>query len=288
MCDNIILLYMFFIIKIIIYIIIPVTLIFIRKTKIFKYILYVDIVLLLIIAFNNYIGRNACINNSSIKVINDIKTLKNNNSMYEENNNYTITPSKNNKLYNMNDLFYYNQNSPAISNQYYKCNNKKVYMNEIGSEIMSFSIAISSLYQKNVDPVKIFNEYKSNYNICKNGINMNDLYNSTMKSYGNILLSEISVNEIESSIKNGGLVIAELHANENSKLTCDSNYIVIYNVDFNNNYFIADPAIKSSSFICPYSSIAYGNIIDSNNMQKTWTLEEIDNESTKYYLVKKG
>ena len=289
MCDKILVLYIFLIIKILIYIIIPITLIFVRKRKIFKYILYVEIILLLIFAINNYIGRNACISNSSLSAIKQVRKTNKMKVISDESNlNYAITPSKKYQMYNKNNLYYYNQNSEGINNQYYECGNKKIYMNSIGSAFTSFSIAISSLYQKSIDPVTIFKYYKSDYNICDNGITIENIYNSTMKRYGNILLSEIGVNEVESSIKNDGIVIAKLQANENSKLTCDNNYIVIYNVGVDGKFQIADPSQFSKSYVCPYSSPAYGNIIDNDNMKKSWTLNEIDNEAIKYYLVKKG
>ena len=288
MCDKILVLYIFLIIKILIYIIIPITLIFVRKRKIFKYILYVEIILLLIFAINNYIGRNACISNSSLRAIKQVKETNKMKVISDESNlNYAITPSKKYQMYNKNNLYYYNQNSEGINNQYYECGNKKIYMNSIGSAFTSFSIAISSLYQKIIDPVTIFKYYKSDYNICDNGITIENIYNSTMKRYGNILLSEIGVNEVESSIKNDGIVIAKIQSNENSKLTCDNNYIVIYNVGVDGKFQIADPSQFSKSYVCSYSSPAYGNVID-NNMKKSWTLNEIDNEAIKYYLVKKG
>ena len=176
-----------------------------------------------------------------------------------------------------------------MRNTYYECNGNKIYINSFGSSITSFSITISTLYDKNINPIELFNYYKEdNKDICSEEITIEKLYNSTMKRYGYITINEINSSQIESSIKNGGLVIAYLKANKNSKLTCDSVYIVIYNIGLDGKYMIADPSLQSSSFVCPYSSNAYGNIINSNNMNNSWTLEEIDSEAVNYYLVKRG
>ena len=186
------------------------------------------------------------------------------------------------------NLYYYNQNRENIRNLYFECSGNKKYMDEVGSSITSYSIAISTLYDKEVNPTKIYNYYKQdNFDFCSD-ITIEKVYNSTLKRYGAIKISEINKSQIENSLVNDGIVIAQLRANENSKLTCDTKYIVIYSKDLNGKYLIADPTLRNSSYVCPYSSEAYGNVIDSDNMNKSFTLEEIDNEAVKYYLVKKG
>ena len=162
-------------------------------------------------------------------------------------------------------------------------------MNSVGSSITAFSMAISTIFDNNVNPVQIFNYYKEdNKNLCNKQITIESVYDSVMKRYGALELSEINSYEISSAIKNNGIVIAWLSANENSKLTCDSDYIVIYNIGLDGKFMIADPALQTNSYICPSSSKAYGNVIDKNNMNKTWSLDEINKESVKYYLLKRG
>ena len=96
---------------------------------------------------------------------------------------------------------------------------------------------------------------------------------------------EISSSQLESEIKNGSIVIAELSSNENTKLTCDSGYIVIYNIGLDSRYMIADPALPSKDFVCPYSSKAYGNVIKSDNMNESWDLSVLNNDVVKYYSL---
>ena len=47
-----------------------------------------------------------------------------------------------------------------MKNAYYTCNGQNIYMNSFGSSITSVSIAISTLYDNNINPVQIFNYYK--------------------------------------------------------------------------------------------------------------------------------
>lgn len=296
MCDNIIILYLFFIIKIIVFLIVPILLIIFRKKRFFNIFLYFDIIILLLFLISNLTNKNACLVNSSIsniKIVKETNELIYNNSLHETTNNLysniKVTPDKSYKTYTGRDLYYYNQNNSSIKDAYFECKNSNLYMNVIGSSITSFSTAISTLYDQSISPVEVFDYYKDDYtDVCNNSISIQNIYNSVMRRYGAIKLTEINKSQIESSIKNDGLIIAELSANEDSKLTCDNNYIVIYSIDLDGKYMISDPSLPTTSFICPYSSNAYGNIIDSNNMNKSFTLEEIDNEAIRYYLVKKG
>ena len=293
MCNNIIVLWIFYIIKILIYMIVPIILFFVRKKKIYKVLLYIEIIVLIIFLGFNFTGKNACMNNSSIRMINEIKNYNKLNqfqSIYDESKNiYTsLKPNKNFKTYTGRDLYYFNQNRDYMKNSYYECNNKKIYMSSSGSSIVAFSSVISTLYQKTISPIDMFENYKNEYsNICNSEITIENIYNSVMKKYGGISLTQISKSQIESSIRNDGIVIAKVEANENSKITCDSGYILIYSIGLDGNFLIADPALTDKSFVCPASSDAYGNIIDKDNMNKSWTLNEIDNEAVIYYLVRK-
>lgn len=294
MCNNIIVLYIFLILKILIYFIVPILLIFLRKRKIFNIVLYIELIILILFLTANIFNKNACLVNSlppRIKETKEFNTKQLNKSLHNTNNDYSIkiTPNKKYKTFTGRSLYYYNQNKDYMNNVYYKCNDTKIYLNSVGSSITSFSTAISTLYDKAISPVEIFNYYKdSNLNICDSEITLEKVYNSTMKVYGGITLAKINKYEVESSLKNDGLVIVELKSNENSKLTCDSNYIIIYNKGLDGKYMISDPALPSKPYACSYSSKSFGNVISNENMNKTFSLDEINNEAINYYLVKRG
>lgn len=296
MCDNIIVLYIFILLKIIALIVLPIMIIIKRKQKISKILIIIDIIMLLFFLICNVFTINSCVYNSNID---GIKRVNNKNAItlyneihpkLEENYSFEgIESNTNYKTINNSNFYYFNQNNKFISNAYYTCNNKKVYMNTFGSSITSLSMVISTLYNTNINPVQIFDFYYEDNKdkICTNIISIENIFSSIIKRYGAIQLNKIDSTQLNSVINNGGLVIARLSANEKSKLTCDSNYIVVYNISLDGNYMIAIPNQTNYDYVCPYSSRAYGNIIKSDNMEKSWTLDELNNETIQYYSIRK-
>lgn len=296
MCDNIIILYLFMFLKIIAIVILPIIIFIKRKKEYVKYLIYVDIVILLFFLICNIFTINSCVYNSNFD---GIERTKNKNQIILYNklhpkkesgySSYGFEAEKKDKTIKNKTLYYYNQTKQYMNNAYYECNGKRVYIDSFGSGITSLSIALSTLYDKELNPIEIFDYYKQdNINLCEIDFNIESVYNSVMKRYGGIKLSQISSSEVYNSISNGDLVIAELTGNEKSKITCDKNYIVIYNIALDGKYKIAIPNQTNYDYVCSYSSEGYGNIIKSDNMEKTWTMEEINNEAVRYYLVKKG
>lgn len=295
MCENIIVLYFFMILKIIILFILPLIILIKRKKNYSKVLIIIDIILLLFLLICNTFTINKCVYNSTTKGIEKTKIgnkLNLYNNLHPEVNiatSYNINPELNYKTYNGKNLYYYNINRNYMKDTYYECGEEKIYINSFGSAITSYSIAISTLYDSNINPVQVFNYYKQeNLDLCNKLITIDNIHEAIMKVYTGITISQIGSSQISASLSNGGLVIAMLSANEESKLTCDTSYIVIYNVDLEGKYKIADSSLQGSSYACSSTSKAYGNVINSDNMNKSWTLEEIENEAVRYYLVKKG
>lgn len=292
MCDNIGVIYFFMFLKIVVLLILPIIIIKIKKDY-SKILIIVDIILLLILFVCNTFTINKCIYNSTFMGVQNIKNkniIQNYLKMHPTNNSIRkIESNKNYKMYGNKELHYYNLNRSDLSNIYYECNGEKVYFNSIGSAFAAYSTAISSLYGNDVDPIEVYNLYKNNIkDICDREITIEDIHNSVMKSYGAIKLERINSYQVEASIKSGALVIAHISANKNSKLTCDNNFIVIYNIGLDGKYSIADSMLKNKTYTCPYSSAAYGKVISNDNMNNTWSLDDINSETISYYMVKKG
>lgn len=295
MCENIIVLYFFMILKIIIIAILPLIILIKRNKNYAKILIIIDLILLIFLLMCNTFTINKCVYNSTLSGIEKTKN-KNKIDSYVtmhpniDNTSYMgINPELNYKTYNGRNLYYYNINRNYMKDTYYECEEEKIYINSFGSAITSYSIAISTLYDSNINPVQVFNYYKQeNLDLCNKLITIDNIHEAIMKVYTGITISQIGSSQISASLSNGGLVIAMLSANEESKLTCDTSYIVIYNVDLEGKYKIADPSLQGSSYACSSTSKAYGNVINSDNMNKSWTLEEIENEAVRYYLVKKG
>ena len=289
MCDRSSILVIFLILKVLILVVIPITLFLLykRENKYFKMVGLIEIVLLILLIVLRIFNNN-CVINSNINGI-KLNNLKNNEDVIIEYDNLlddsNIQPDTNYKTYQNKNLYYFNQNSISIKDSYYICNGKKVYMNSFGSGLTAFSIAISTLYNSNINPITLLNNYKENNDICENKMTVYSLFSNIKKSYSSLEMQEIDRSQVESNIKNGRLVIAELSGNSSSNLTCDSGYIVIYNINLEGKYMIADPSLLSKDFVCPYSSKAYGRVIKSDNMDKSWNLNDLNNETLHYYSL---
>lgn len=170
---------------------------------------------------------------------------------------------------------------------YYTCNNQKIYMNSFGSSITAISTVISTLYDNNINPVQVFNLYKNdNLDLCNTKFDIGSVFSSVMKRYGALSLTNIDSSKIKDELKNGGIVIAEVSANKNSKLTCDHDYIIVYNSTNDGKVMIVSPSSLDNPYVCSYSSRAYGNTIDYSK-NSTISLDDLNKEAVNYYLIKK-
>lgn len=294
MCNNIIVLYIFMILKIICIVVLPVIIFLLRKNKISKILLIIDIAFLLFFLVCNTFNINKCVYNSNIEGIKNTKNrnlIISYNEMHQKNSISTpigIEAEKTYKTYTGKTLYYFNQNKPNIKNASYDCNDTKIYFNTFGSSLTAFSISVSTLYENAINPLQIFEYYKSkNEDICYEEITIENIYSAFNDLYDGINVSRINKTNVEQTIKTGGLVIVELSASENSKLTCDKNYIVIYNIGLDGKYMIADPVLPNNSYVCAYSSNAYGSVINNDNMNKSWSLDQIDKDAESYYAIRK-
>lgn len=294
MCNNVSVLWLFIVLKIIALIILPIIIIIKIKKKYVIYIMIVDIVLLLFFLICNIFTINSCVYNSSID---GIKRVKKHNeiTLYNEihpntdfgNNPDEVNPEKNYKTSTGKTLYYFNQNKAYMKTAYYACNNQKIYMNSFGSSITAVSTSISTLYDNNINPIQIFNIYKSdNPDLCNMKFDVGSIFSSIIKRYGALSLTNIDSSNIKAELKNGGIVIAEVSANENSKLTCDHDYIIVYNSTNDGKVMIVSPSSLDKPYVCSYSSRAYGNTIDYSK-NSTISIDDLNKEAVNYYLIKK-
>ncbi len=294
MCNNIIILWLFIILKIIVILFLPIFIIAKRKKKYVNILIVVDILFLAFFLICNIFTINKCVYNSNLNGIKRTKT-ENQITLYNElhpeeiygNLSDGINAEKKYKTSLGKDLYYFNQNKQYMKNAYYTCNGQNIYMNSFGSSITSVSIAISTLYDNNINPVQIFNYYKEdNANLCNIKFDIGSIFSSVMKRYGALSLTNIDSSMIKNELKNGGIIIAEVSANENSKLTCDHDYIIVYNSTNDGKVMIVSPSSLDNPYVCSYSSRAYGNTIDYSK-NSTISIDELNKEAVNYYLIKK-
>ena len=294
MCNNIIILWLFIILKIIVILFLPIFIIAKRKNKYVNILIVVDILFLAFFLICNIFTINKCVYNSNLNGIKRTKT-ENQITLYNElhpekiygNLSDGINAEKKYKTSLGKDLYYFNQNKQYMKNAYYTCNGQNIYMNSFGSSITSVSIAISTLYDNNINPVQIFNYYKEdNANLCNIKFDIGSIFSSVMKRYGALSLTNIDSSVIKDELKNGGIIIAEVSANENSKLTCDHDYIIVYNSTNDGKVMIVSPSSLDEPYVCSYSSRAYGNTIDYSK-NSAISIDDLNKEAVKYYLIKK-
>ena len=293
MCNNIIVLWIFIILKVVAIIVLPIILIIKRKSNIFKILLFVDIILLILILVSNIFVVNSCVYNASIKGINRVKN-HNDISLYSnirENDNIDydtsdITPKAYYKTYNSKNFYYYNQNDKAIGTRSLSCSLDKKYMNKYGAPFTATAMALSTITENNITPIDLLNLYISKGYNCESDIDIEDLFRVVLSTYGAYNISSVNSTDVIDLIKQGGIIIAEINGNSESNLSCGKNYIVIYNITLTNKLIIADPDDSDYDYVCSYSSPSYGNTLKANRTNSEYSFEELNKFVTKYYVIK--
>lgn len=292
MCDNVIVLWFFFFIKIVAIIGLPIAIILKRKSKVSKILLFIDFFLLIFILLCNIFTINSCIYNSTISGIKRVQKKKQielydnirPNSEYD----YTLEDIEPSEYYitsTGSKFYYYNQNSKNIGTKKLSCSSNDYYMNKYGASFTAVSMALSTLADNNITPIDVLNLYTNNIGSCTSGIDIEDIFDIIIDTYAAFDISEISSNDLNNSIASGGIVIAKLDGNSN--LSCGESYIVIYNMTLEGKYVIADPDDSDYPFVCSETSSSYGDVLKPNRTNSEWTKDELDSQITKYYLIKR-
>lgn len=292
-CDNSIVLIIFILIKIFIYIVFPIIIIKNKNKEYINYLILTEIILLISIISSNMFSLNKCIYNSNISGLNKSsikKEILNYNETHYSEDDYEaveeINPDDKFKTYKGKEFYYFNQNNDFLKNKSFSCNDE-MHLNKYGAPIVSTSMAVSTLFDENITPIDILDLYNEESLYCEEDINIGDVFAATANRYTGLDISEISSSSVVSAVQNGGIVIAEINAKADSKLTCGKNYIVIYNISLNNNFIIADPNDINNDYVCPYSSNAFGNTIKSNRTNSEWSFNDINNVTAHYYLLRR-
>ena len=86
---------------------------------------------------------------------------------------------------------------------------------------------------------------------------------------------------------NGKSILVETQNkyNESKNFGCEKDYIIIYNVNNDNSYSIINPNDKNYDYFCPSNTIGYGSIIEGNQNEKVYSLDELNSKALKYYAI---
>ena len=114
------------------------------------------IILLLLIVLK--ISNNSCIANSNINYIKRSKsTIDYTGTGFSKDPN-VLEKIITNEIYNNNTgqkVYYFNNNKLPLSDKKIVCEDKEVYMKNYGNTLTADSILISSVLQKNIDPIEV-------------------------------------------------------------------------------------------------------------------------------------
>lgn len=293
MCERTSILILIFILKVIFLILSPLSFFYLINRFNNKYIniLYKTNVIFLILLITLRIFNNPCVINSNISGIDHNMSKKSDNIIYETNSANTVERIVTNKIYtksNKQKIYYFNINKLPLSNKKIYCDNDYAYMKNYGSSITALSIIVSSLYNENIDPIKLLDlSVENNIFDCETGVNTDELINLVNNNY-NLSKREINYTELKDYIRNGGIVLAEINAGSKEKtVSCSASYIVIYDVDKQGNFSILNPNDKDYKYICPENSEGYGKVIDSNTNDKLYSLDDIKSISSRYIILER-
>ena len=288
MCERNVVLTLFFILKIVILLIIPV-LFFINKKSSYKrlnILFYIEVFLLTMLIVLR-VTNNKCIVNSNINGIKVNMHKSSSEYITEDNDPNNVISIETNKIYKSNtskNVYYFNNNQLPFSNRKLFCSDKKeIYMKNYGNSITSLSMLLSSYFDKNIDPIEILNMYlERNTFDCDNGINFDILMNNASEKYG-VNFINISKDDLLNEVASGNVILADIHnVDGDYNITCNRGYIIIYNVDNSLNYHILYSNDSNKEIICSNLTriVSNANSIECNQ-------SELYSMSNRYFKIER-
>ena len=270
MCEKSASLIFFLIIKILIFLVIPVILLVFHNKIERKYkivLLFLEYVFLIIFIILRLIKSN-CILYSNFQDISISISSKNAELIVDtkQSDLEKLDPIEKYKTNNNSNVYYFNNVSFPLSNQSITCSSDTVFMKDYGNEITAVSIMVSSILDENIDPIEILDLAKKNNIIdCKNRINIDKLLSVVNNKYK---LYSVNVDSYSANnkVRGGEVILAEVNYVEGmDNIACDRDYVVIYKINNDNKYVILNPSQRNKDYICPDNTKGLLSVISSKN-----------------------
>lgn len=196
-----------------------------------------------------------------------------------------INPSKKYKN-NLNvDVFYYNINLYPLKEIGIVCDNKAYFQN-YGNDIAAFATAVTTVKKEDVNPYDIL-EYleKTGLLSCDRQPSFDELVGAVSYLY-NVNVMGIGDSDINNYLSKGKVVLG-MTKNSNGKynLSCGNNLIVIYAYSDKNSFYILNPSDKLKDTFCPDNTKGYGSIVKGNQNNAVYSIEELSDYISDYYVV---
>lgn len=288
MCESISFLVFLIIIKILLYLILPIYILFSKRN--FRYLTYINIFLVVLFLLLRLFNNN-CILNSNISRINEISIKNNFKDTYDyslENFSNEIYVSDLFKTYSNKNIKYYNLNDEFNKNKTFTCNNEKKYNKFYLENIYNIAPVLSYSLSIDINPNELL-DYALEKNIvdCNKGIDTIILLDTLKEKY-QFEYKLISPIELENYILNDHVVLFESKGSTDisTPLSCNIGYSVIYNVS-DGDFILSSSNDKDYNYICPDNSIGFGSVIKANNNDNTWTLNSLNVQASKFIVIEK-
>lgn len=295
MCTNSSFLTLVLILKVIFLFVLPVFVVvssIIKKYDRFNNKLLVLEIIILLLFIVLKISNNSCITNSNINYIKRSKsTIDYNGTGFSKDPNI-LEKIITNEIYKGptgKNVYYFSNNKLPLSDKKIVCEDKELYMKNYGNTLTAASILVSSVLQKNIDPIEVMHvAFKYNIFDCEKGVKTEDLLNALANEY-HLRVSYVDESMLVNYVNQGGVVLAKVIVKPNfNNFACDESNIIIYNVNSQNELYILNPNNRDSDYICPSNSAGYGQIIKANSNNKAWSFNSINSVSYEYLSLERN
>lgn len=285
------LLVLFFVIKILVIIVAPIAIFIFRNKTIKRVYLWFEIALLITCSILYIINFSYMVDSNIINVFNlnmlseskDPVRIDFLNEVDSSNIVKSIEADTSYKTHKNEKVYYYNGFEMPLSAKKVECDSTYDYFKNYSSMITSTAMLLSSYFNKEIDPIEVYNKaYKEGLIKCDEPINKDQFFLMIYNDY-KVNFNVISFDQLENYILNGKPVLLETIGNGN--LSCTQSYYLIYDINNSGEYLMLDPNNKSYSYICPDGTTGFGNILKSNYNDITFSSSEILSDSNRFIVI---
>ena len=285
------LLVLFFIIKILVIIVVPVLLFRFKKIEIKKIFYILEIIALLALIVLYIIGFSYVVDSNITNILN-IKLLSE--SVDNDSNDFydNLNVSKNIKSIDANtdykthrneDVYYYSGIELPLAGKQVKCTSDYDYYKSYSDIMTSTSMLLSTYFNKQIDPIEIYNKALANKLIkCGEPINKDSFFYMISNEY-KVNFKVLNSDELRNYVLNGKPVLMETIGN--GSLSCNQTYFLIYDINNADKYLLLDPNNKAYRYICPDGTKGFGNILKANYNELSFDYSELLSDTNRFIVI---
>jgi len=285
------LLVLFFIIKILVTIVVPVLLFRFKRLEIKKIFYILEIVALVVIATLYLIGFSYIVDSNITTILNFKMLSESTDSDLNEFNEIlsvsknikTIEADTNYKTHRNEDVYYYNGFELPLAGKQIKCGSDYDYYKSYSDIMTSTAMLLSTYFNKEINPIDIYNKAVSNKLIkCGESINKDNFFYMISNEY-KVNFKVLNNDELRNYVLNGKPVLMETIGN--GSLSCYQTYFLIYDINNADKYLLLDPNDKAYRYICPDGTKGFGNILKADYNGLSFDYSEILSDTNRFIVI---